>query len=544
MNITNRISLKQKIAVAAVIGFGNVVMLAICGHYAESQQAQVLQRVGIALEALRHHTDADMMHDALRGDVYHAFHLASTNDSAGLSALNSEFKEHKTLFVSSIAANSQLDLPSKITSEITQVNSLLNEYVASAQSIIDRADDGEQAMQPLEAGFIKRFDALETEMSDISDDIESYARNSREAAAEIHTRMQALLWGSSVVAVLLSLLPISMIHFGVYVPLTRIQAYLYTVAGSNDLTARLDASGQDELARVALNFNEFVAKILSSIRNVIDTGRQLSAASQSLTRISEDTRHSAQTQQQEIDQVAGAMQDMSATVNHVAENASHTAESVQQADRETMAAKRLVDEVLLAFQGLADDVNSASGVIRQLQADCVNIGTVVDVIREIADQTNLLALNAAIEAARAGEQGRGFAVVADEVRTLASRTQESTREIQNTIEKLQSGAEAAVQVIDLSHTKAGNTMAKAGNAGEALANITAMVSKLAEMNTQIASAAEEQSAAADEVNRNITRIRDAAASTASGSEQTSMAANKLESLAEQLSQVVKQFKVG
>ena len=259
--------------------------------------------------------------------------------------------------------------------------------------------------------------------------------------------------------------------------------------------------------------------------------------------VMEETKRDTLQQQSETSQVVTAMNEMTATVQEVARHATEAASAANKADHASVEGKKVVLSTMNAIEALSSEVHSAANVISQLEKDSENIGTVLDVIKGIAEQTNLLALNAAIEAARAGEQGRGFAVVADEVRTLASRTQQSTQEIQAMIENLQVGAQTAVKVMDESRAKAESSVSQAAKAGGSLEDITHSVSLINDMNTQIATAAEEQSAVAEEINRNIVNISEIVDRTADGANQTSIASEELASLAAQLQQLVNQFKV-
>ncbi len=244
-------------------------------------------------------------------------------------------------------------------------------------------------------------------------------------------------------------------------------------------------------------------------------------------------------QKDEVDKVATAMTEMSATVHEVARNATEAAEAAQRADEETTKGKMVVSQAIEAIDLLANEVNDAAQVIHRLEQDSDEIGAVLDVIRGIAEQTNLLALNAAIEAARAGEQGRGFAVVADEVRTLAQRTQQSTQEIQNMIERLQSGAQDAVKAMEQGRSRAQVGVEQAAEAGTSLETIAQAVGTISDMNTQIATAAEEQSVVAEEINLNIVSISDMADKIASESGAGDLGAGQVTAACEEIRTAVR-----
>ncbi len=313
--------------------------------------------------------------------------------------------------------------------------------------------------------------------------------------------------------------------------------------GEGDLTRRLDETGDNEISRLARAFNNFAEKVRLTVSQVYGSTTQLASAAEEMSAITVETTRGTTQQQSETAQVVTAMNQMTATVQEVARHATDAAEAASSADTASAEGKQVVMDTMRAIENLSSEVHSAATVISQLETDSENIGTVLDVIKGIAEQTNLLALNAAIEAARAGEQGRGFAVVADEVRTLASKTQQSTQEIQDMIEKLQQGAMSAVKVMDDSRQKAEETVAQAARAGVSLEAITEAVARIKDMNAQIATAAEEQSAVSEEINRNVVSISDIVNHTAEGAQQTAVASEELASLAGQLQQLVNQFKV-
>lgn len=316
-----------------------------------------------------------------------------------------------------------------------------------------------------------------------------------------------------------------------------------TILSSGDLTHEIEVTTTDEIGQLLLAINGIRQRLLDMINQISDTTSQLSTSASELSNVSTETTNSVQLQKMETEQVATAMNEMTCSIHDVTSRINKTATTAREASEETINGREVVESAIQQIQNLAKQIEQASETINKLEQDSENISSILDVIKGIAEQTNLLALNAAIEAARAGEQGRGFAVVADEVRTLASRTQQSTEEINQMIEKLQSGSKQAVEVMNSSREQVKSAVEQANFAGASLTTISAAVEQISDMSTEIASAAEEQISVSNEVNENIVRISDMANHTVSATEQISGASHKLTGMATKLQDLMEQFKV-
>jgi len=327
-------------------------------------------------------------------------------------------------------------------------------------------------------------------------------------------------------------------------PLNKIIVALEDIAdGEGDLARRLDGKGTQEVALVAHGFNRFAEKVRHLILQVTDSMERFSETMHRTAEIAEQTSRNNVAQQADTDQVATAVNEMSVAIQDVAKNAANAAETANQADQQALSGKTVIENSLTAVESLASKVNSAVGAIHKLSIDSEDVGKVLEVIQNIAEQTNLLALNAAIEAARAGEQGRGFAVVADEVRTLASRTQDSTGEIREIIERLQTGAKNAEAAMQEGKKEADMNVEQAVLAETALQSIADSVATIKDLSIEIAAATEEQTAVTEEINERVVNINELGKKTAMGAQETAKSSEELMTIASHVQGLLAQFKV-
>ncbi|MBB1321183.1 methyl-accepting chemotaxis protein [Shewanella sp. SR43-8] len=350
----------------------------------------------------------------------------------------------------------------------------------------------------------------------------------------------------TLIVVLMAIVVAIIVSIAVVKPLTnsleKVNKALNVLA-SGDLTHKLDDTGHDEFAELAKNCNRLVDSLRSLIIGIVDRSNQLAAAAEETSAITSQTTIGIQEQKSQVDQVAAATTELSSSAQQVSMSADQALNEIKQADNETQHMRTLAEESKNTIIALAEEVARAGVVINKVHSDSASIGSILDVIRGIADQTNLLALNAAIEAARAGEQGRGFAVVADEVRNLASRTQHSTSEIQQMIEVLQVGTQEAVAVMEQSRGQANSCVEKNEQSNIALETISKSVHRAYDSGNHIAHAAQEQNIVSQQVSEKLEHIASISEETSIGADQTAQSSHQVAMLAEELQASVREFKV-
>ena len=441
----------------------------------------------------------------------------------------------------------QTDLRPTQLDDVQIIKSKLQNYTSITFDLTQKMIDGTIDFSSLGAISAKKAeaeDAIKQALSDIrTSSHEAFIQTVSDAKETESSNLQfGILIGAITITVLL-IVALSVTNM-LYSSVIAISNSLRNIAqGEGDLTLRLPQTNRDELGDLEQWFNVFIEKLHKTIGDVIHAINPLTEVAEQLNHVSTETTRTSADQRRSSELVSQTMNDMIENVRSVAVSASAAAQAAGDADKQAHDGIAIVQSNVTAINELAAEVERASGVITKLESDAESVGSILGVIKDIAEQTNLLALNAAIEAARAGDQGRGFAVVADEVRTLASRTQDSTHEINAVIEQLQSAARSAVEVIDQSKEHASYSVEKALATVNSLETITTNVASITDMNNKIAVATDEQQQSAQSIENNMNNMHEASKTAESSTKKVSELSGSLHTLATQLNSVAQQFKV-
>ncbi|MGD9791653.1 MAG: methyl-accepting chemotaxis protein [Phycisphaerales bacterium] len=534
-----RISVSKKLYFLSLGGICAAGVIGTIGMSGFGDSKDSLDSVVNTTAGLRHHLEGDMMHDAIRADVLAAL-LASTPEES--KAAIDSLEEHAKSFKEALSANRQLQLPEEVGRTLTRIAPALEDYIRAGEELISHAATDRARAQADLPNFITAFENLEVLQGSASDLFEKAANDARESAESTLAHARSLILVAIGVMGVGALTAAYLIVRSITRPLESCRELLANMA-AGDFTGRVTVGTTDEIADLAKSCNETAIRTGELITQVTRAAQEVARAAQEIDSAADESTHSIRQQSQGVNQIAAAIEELSASAIEVAHKAESASGRAAESGSVAGEGVNVVNDTIEQMQSISHAVTRTSELVSALGRRGQEIGEIVGVINDIADQTNLLALNAAIEAARAGEHGRGFAVVADEVRKLADRTQKATAEIAHSITGIQTETQRSVEEMKTGSSQVEIGVERATRAGETLHRIVQAASDVSENISSIAAGAGEQRAASDQISAAIQEIAAVSTSAAEGAERTTRAAETLASQSSELVEAVSRFKV-